>query len=92
MLDFLFCSSAVVVFCILAKNKDKRICDPIDEEHCRRPSSFLLVNRLKAIVPVRSSRDGVRHRSILLCYAQAGNRAWNIKSQYDNLRIVLYHP
>ena len=44
--------------------KDKRICDPIDEEHCRRRNSFLLVNRLKTIVPVRSSRDGVGHRSI----------------------------
>ena len=27
--------------------KDKRICDPIDGEHCRRQNSFVLVNALE---------------------------------------------
>ena len=41
------------------KEEDKRECDPIDEEYCWRPSSFLLINHLKTIVRLRSFRDWV---------------------------------
>ena len=39
--------------------------NPIDEEHCRRSSGFLLINRLKtATSRYQFSRIGMGHRSI----------------------------
>ena len=46
------------------KKKTNGCAKPIDEEHCRRPSIFLPINRLKTVVSVCFFRDGVGRRHI----------------------------